>query len=117
MDIPPGMNQYRPTIAVDCNNVIYYVGKQKGDPVTAVANVLKEWGNHGFVILPVVDGGTPNAKQTSVDHIAKREKNRAKAIDRRRELCQAMASQTEESLTIDEREELSERCKKIGRTI
>ena len=117
MNIPLGTNQHRPTIAVDCNNVIYHVGKKTGNPVAAVANFLEEWSNHGFVILPVVDGDTPNAKQASVDHIAKREKNRAKAVERRRELRRAMASQSEESLTIEEREELSDSCKKMGRAI
>ena len=82
-----------------------------------MANFLEEWSNHGFVILPVVDGDTPNAKQALVGHIEKREKNRAKAVERRRELRRAMASQSEESLTIEEQEELSDSCKKMGRAI
>ena len=62
MDIPLRTNQYRLTIVVDCNNIVYHVGKQKGNPVAAVPNLLEEWGNHGFVILPVVDADMPNAK-------------------------------------------------------
>ena len=29
MNIPLGTNQHRPTIAVDCNNVIYHVEKKR----------------------------------------------------------------------------------------
>ena len=50
----------------------------------------------------------PNAKQASLDHISKREKNRAKAVERRRELRRDKASLplSEGSLTCKEREEL-----------
>ena len=117
MVIPSGANQHRPHIAVDCNNVIYHMGKQKGNPVAAIANFLEEWGNHGFVIIPMVDGDTPNAKQVLVNHIAKREKNRAKAVERRCELRRATALLSEESLTFDEREELSDTCKNLDKAI
>ena len=65
----------RPAIAVDCNNLIYVVGRKKHDPVAATANFIDEWAQHGFVIHPIVDGKTPVAKQSTIKHIATREKS------------------------------------------
>ena len=47
---------------MDLNNVMNFVGKQKGDHVAMVANFLEEWAEYGFIIIPLVDGGTPAAK-------------------------------------------------------
>ena len=76
VDVPNGTSPNRPTIAFDCNNVIYCYGK-KSDPVAALANFLDEWASHGFIVIPLVDGKTPVAKQAPIDHIAKRKKNKA----------------------------------------
>ena len=69
-----------------------------------MANFLDEWANHGFIILPVVDGHSPNAKQASVDHISKREKSRRKATEKMRELRALNVSLAHDSLTAEERE-------------
>ena len=59
MTVLLGTDPLHPTIGVDCNNVINIVGRCKPDPVYAVACFLDEWADHGFVILPVVDGVYP----------------------------------------------------------
>ena len=66
----------RPAIAVDCNNVIYAVGRKKLDPVAATANFVDEWAQHGFEVHPVVDRISPVAKQATVKHTALREKSK-----------------------------------------
>ena len=54
--MPSGTDQHRPTINVDCNTVINVVGRKRDDPVAVVACFLKEWTDHGFIIILVVDG-------------------------------------------------------------
>ena len=62
-NFPSGQPRRRhPVISVDCNNVIHIVGANKFDPVAATANFLDEWAHHGFIIEPVVDRTSPNAK-------------------------------------------------------
>ena len=98
VDVPNGTSPNRPTIAFDCNNVIYRYGK-KSDPVAALANFLDEWVSHGFIVIPVVGGKTQVTKQASIDHIAKREKNKAKAFEKRRDLRTSMSILEKESIT------------------
>ena len=84
--VPLGTDRHHPTIGVDCNTVMNVVGRYKRDPVAAVTSFLEEWAHHRFVILPVVDGATPRAKQATLGHIAKRKINRAKAMGIRHQL-------------------------------
>ena len=100
--VPPGTDPQLPTIGVDCNNVLNTVGRYKRDPVSAVASFLEEWADHGCNILPVVDGKTPNAKQATVEHIATREMNLLRAIEKRQELRAITQRLKEGALTNDE---------------
>ena len=69
--VPPGTDRHNPTIGVDCNMVINVVGRFKKNPVASLASFLEEWADHGFVLIPVVDGATPNSKQATMERIAK----------------------------------------------
>ena len=60
--------------------VIHTVGYKKKDPIAALACHLEEQADLGFVVIPVVDGITPKAKQATVDCLDKREKSCTKAI-------------------------------------
>ena len=71
----------------------------KGDPVAPVASFLEEWADHGFVILPVVDGAMHRAKQVIVGHIAKREINHAKVMEKQDLICAVTKSLTQDPLT------------------
>ena len=104
--VPPGTDRNYPTIGVDCNMVINIIGRFKKDPVAALAGFLEEWADHGFVMLPVVDGASPHAKLATMEHIAKREVERAKALQKRKELRVTTKRLAEESLTAAERESL-----------
>ena len=112
--VPPGTDPQLPTIGVDCNNVLNAVGRYKRDPVSAVASFLEEWADHGCNILPVVDGKTPNAKQATVEHIATREMNRLRAIEKRQELRATTQRLKEGALANDERNRLLGECETLG---
>ena len=115
--VPPGTDPHHPTIAADCNMVIHTVGFKKKDPVAALACYLEEWADLGFVVIPVVDGIAPKAKQATVDRLAKREKSRAKAIQNR-QLLQVQTKRLEEdALTSDERKALTKKCKDLGAAV
>ena len=113
--VPVGTDRHIPTIGVDCNMVINAVGRYKKDPVTALASYLEEWADTGFVILPVVDGCAPHAKLATIDHIAKRELDRAKAIETRNQLRAATQRLAKDPLTADERAKLITTCAGLGK--
>ena len=101
--VPLGTDPHHQTISVDCKNVMNVVGRYKRDPVEAMESLLEEWADHGFVILPVVNGEMHCAKQATLGHIAKREINHAKAGERRHLLCAVTKSLTQDKLTVDQR--------------
>ena len=68
--VPPGTDALRPTIGVDCNNVIHQIGRFKWDPVAAVAAFLDKWADYGFIVLLAVDVTAPHAKKSTIKHIA-----------------------------------------------
>ena len=115
---PPQQHQRRrPAIAVDCNNIIYAVGRKKFDPVAATANFVDEWAQHGFEVHPIVDGKTPVAKQATMKHIAVREKSKGKAVQKRQELRKLNKSLSNDALTSDQRNKLLEDQKALVKTI
>ena len=79
--VPPGTDRHNPTIGVDCNMVINVVSRFKKNPVASLASFLEEWADHGFVLIPVVDGTSPNSKQATMERIAKGDIERAKHHD------------------------------------
>ena len=109
--------QCQPTIAVDCNNVINVIGRYKADPVAAVANFLDEWAQHGFHMIPIVDGSTPCAKIATIKHIATREKNRVTAVEQRLRLRIVNKKLVEDALTEAKRLELQSDCHSLGKSI
>ena len=84
--VPPGTDRHIPTIGIDCNMVINVVGRFKRDPVASLARFLDEWADHGFVVIPVVDGASPNSKQATMERIEKGKIERAKALELRQKL-------------------------------
>ena len=115
--VPPGTDALRPTIGVDCNNVIYRIGRFKRDPVAAVAAFLEEWADYGFIVLPVVNGMAPSTKQATIKHIADQEKSRLKVLQLRQQLRKMSSSLDKDSLTAAERKDLKKKCVELSKLI
>ena len=83
----------------------------------AVANFLDEWADHGFIMLPIVDGKTLRAKQAAISHITKRELSRGKAMEKRHQLRANTKRLGEEPLLEEERKELAQDCITLGKQV
>ena len=70
--------------------------------MASLASFLKEWANHGFVLIPIVNGASPNSKQAMMERIAKSEIERAKALELRQKLRVASKRLAEAALTATE---------------
>lgn len=108
----------RPTIDVDCNNIINVVGRSRGDPVGAVVTHLSTWAQHGLIMSPICDGDTrPTAKQASNNHRAIREKNRNKAVVSRQELREVSRILAQEEMNAERRSALIKNRETLEKSI
>ncbi len=76
--------------------------------MAAVANLCDKWAQHGFIILPVVDGTRPVTKQATNEHRAAREESRILAVSTRQKLRKVKELLLQDEFNSDTRKELED---------